>query len=60
MDALTDEVRLRHIEEMELIKKQITSCENHHYYEQALPLRKRLKLLKTQLRIYDKEMGYRI
>jgi F0F1-type ATP synthase beta subunit len=48
----------RHIEEIKAITEQIKRCESKHYYTQALPLRKRLKLLKTQLRVYDKEMGY--
>lgn len=60
INPATDLARERYIEEIKVITEQIKRCENKHYYTQALPLRKRLKLLKTQLRVYDREMGYRL
>ena len=44
--------------EMDNLALRIEACERKHYYTQAKPLRKRLKLLKNQLKVYDKEMGY--
>jgi hypothetical protein len=58
INPVTDLARENHIEEIKAITEQIKRCESKHYYTQALPLRKRLKLLKNQLKVYDKEMGY--
>lgn len=57
-NALTDEARQKHIEEMALIKKQIKQCENKHFYTQAKPLRKKLAFMRKQLSVFDRELGY--
>lgn len=60
INPATDLARENHIEEIKAITEQIKRCESKHYYTQAKPFRRKLAFMKRQLKIYDKEMGYRI
>lgn len=58
-DPLSDPARIAHLAEMNDIQKQIDSCQANGYYTQARPLRKRLALLRRQLKVYDRLEGYK-